>query len=203
MRHAASTASWRVKSVASPIQRVAEEALIGLHRGASFVVNEELDTRPDHRRTGFLRARAERDRHIFGTEAEAKIVSRPRHGPIENRPGWTAQRDTNFGRRHRQPLADANLKRHTLPPPRIDRESHRGEGLDVGVRGDAGLTPVACILAAHERAPGQRTNRAQHLDALIAELENARRRRAAPSRDWRATCNMWFCTTSRSAPNSS
>ena len=112
MRHAASTASWRVKSVASPIQRVAEEALIGLHRGAFFVVNEELDTRPDHRRAGFLRARAERDRHIFGTEAETEIVSRPRHGPVENRPGWTAQRDADFGRRHREPLADANLKRH-------------------------------------------------------------------------------------------
>src|SRR4029453_3089908 len=150
---------------------VAEEALIGLHLHAFLVVNEELDARPDHRRSRLFRARTKRNRHVPGTESKAEVVSGPRRGSIENLARRTAQRDADFGRRHRQTLADANLKRNTLPPPGVDRKAHRSEGLDLRLCGYSGLAPVAVVLAAHKRSPGERADPGQHLDAFVAKLE--------------------------------
>src|SRR5437660_5737701 len=142
------------------IQRIAEEALVGLHLRVFFVMNEELDAGPDHRRPGLFGARAERDRHVPGAEAEAEVVSRRRHGSIENRARRTAQRDTNLGRRHREPFADSNLEWDSLPAPGFDGEAHGGESLDLRVRSHAGFAPIAFVLPAHQCSPGQRANRA-------------------------------------------
>src|SRR4029079_11129747 len=80
-----------------------------------------------------------------------------------------AQRDANFGGREGQALADANVKRHTFPAPRVDMHAHCREGLHLRVRGNARFARVVLRLAAHPCPPRERANCTQYFRALVTQ----------------------------------
>ena len=77
--------------------------------------------------------------------------------------------DHGFGDRCREPLPSPDVPGHARPPPRIDLEVQRGEGLDVGPRRHAVFIGVAAVLAADDVGGLDGADLAEQAAALVTE----------------------------------
>src|SRR3954452_10454414 len=109
---------------------------------------------------------------VVAAEAEAHEVA-PWGWPallVEQQPGRFLELDDGFGGGHAQGLARPHVERRPRPPPRIDVQAQRGEGLGVGLRSHAGLVAVALVLAPHEGADVDRAHGGEDLGLLVRQL---------------------------------
>jgi hypothetical protein len=85
-------------------------------------------------------------RERVGREVEARRLTG------EQRPGRTPEIDRDFGYAPRHAFAGAQVKRHALPAPIVDREAQRRVGLGVGLGRDRLLLEVTLHGFAAEHA---------------------------------------------------
>ncbi len=135
-RHAASTSSLRVNSVASPIitssSSVSYAGAVDLAERLGVVEvhvdRRDLDVRRQrHRRAGHLHLEVERHAFVRLHAHHEHVRPHRLRSPAPNiRCGgarnWTAISDTRL----RQPLARSQIERHAVPAPVVDVEAHRG-----------------------------------------------------------------------------
>ena len=99
-------------------------------------------------------------------------------------------------------LARPDVEGHAGPAPRVDLQAQGGEGLDVGVGGDALLVPVAPVLAPDHVGGVDGRHGPEHLGPLVPQglgVDATGGSMASSDTTWR----RWFWTTSRMAPASS
>src|SRR3954464_3671830 len=75
----------------------------------------------------------------------------------------------DLGRGNRQFLAGPNVDRHAGPPPVVDRQLDRDEGLNGGVRTHTRDAAIADVLPSHHVLRIERPNSLKQKRALIAD----------------------------------
>src|SRR5262245_3114413 len=144
---------------------VAEHALVGIHLfRAGAVTRQQLHLLTDLLVFHVHHRRAEGDGYL-GADAEPEMVRRS--GTRGEDPRRAAQANGNLRARHGQRLSGPDEKRHPLPAPGIDLQPQCREGLDLRIRRDAWLFPVAAELAADHIFRIDRRNGLQDLDLFI------------------------------------
>src|SRR6185295_78975 len=155
--------------------RVAEQPLVRVHLVRLGAMQDlELRRLGDHLLARPLGAGPDRDPHA-GAQLEVDVVRLPRREPAERRP---PERDLHLGRGGGETLPGADEERHAVPPPGVDVQTDRGEGLDLRIGRDALLLPVSAELPAHDVLGGERPHRPEDLHLLVADRLVIRRRRS-------------------------
>ena len=98
---------------------IPQQALVGHHFIAGHVPHEQLDALADHRFSGQLDPRAQRDRDVRA-EAKANVIRVTCRGGVEDRLRRPLEFHPHFGGRERQALARADVERHARPSGRVD-----------------------------------------------------------------------------------
>src|SRR5262245_35665054 len=110
------------------VHGIADQALVWRHFFPLRVARQQLDIVADHPFSRDLRARADRDRHVRA-EPEAHAVVAVLRLFAEHIEWRRAETRDNFCDAQGQLLAGADIERHPLPAPRIDKKPQGGEGL--------------------------------------------------------------------------
>ncbi len=128
--------------------RVAQHAFVGIHlAGTRMAARDHFGGQAHALVRGGQYVDADRDRDVWA-DAKPHVVGVLVRQTIDGR--RLPQVDDHLGRGDGQALAGANVERHALPAPRIDRESHGGKGFRRRIGRHAGLGPVPAELAAHD-----------------------------------------------------
>ena len=126
-------------------------------------VLHQQDVLADHGLAGLLDSRRQADRHVR-TQLEPDFVGMSFDLGVEQFRVRPAEAHAHVRHRCRQALAGANRKAHAAPARVSNRQARRDVRLDAGIRRDAGLAPVAAVLAAHDVLGRERRIALKQLD---------------------------------------
>ena len=156
------------------LHRLQQEQLVGVGdlvlAEIGRVVEIHRHAAEAHPRARALRVERERDA-LVGLDPDREVVAlgQLHLGPLEDVERDLAELQRDLAHLLLQSLAGPQEERDAGPPPVVDVELHRREGLRRGVGRDARLAAVALVLAAHHRRGPARLRGAQHLDGLVPQ----------------------------------